>query len=62
MPRLFMKLSSELALCKIFQGTIAQPPMIVMTIAPRRMLIHFGNRFARSFAPEITVADILTQI
>lgn len=62
MPREFMKLNRELALCKIFHGTIAQPPMMVMKMAPRRILNHFGNRFDRSFAPEMTVADMLTQI
>lgn len=57
-----MKLSSESAECRIFQGTMAQPPMTVMAMAPRRMLNHLGNRLARSLAPEMTVAEMLTHI
>ena len=62
MPSEFMKFSKDEAEWRIFHGTMAHPPMSVMKIDPRRMLNHLGNRLARSFAPEMTVADMFTHI
>jgi hypothetical protein len=60
-PIEFMKLSRDEAECKIFHGTMAQPPIIVRIIAPRLILIHSGHKLAISFAPLMTVAEIFTQ-
>lgn len=55
-----MKLSSDPAECNIFHGTMTHPPIIVMKIAPLLMFIHLGNKLVKSFAPETTVAEMLT--
>jgi hypothetical protein len=60
-PKEFMKLSREPAECKIFHGTITHPPIRVRTMAPRRIFMYLGNKLVKSFAPEITVAEMLTQ-
>lgn len=59
-PKEFMKLSKDPAECKIFHGTITQPPTRVRTIAPRRIFMYLGNKLVKSFAPETTVAEMLT--
>lgn len=59
-PSELMKLSRDPAEYRIFHGTMTQPPMMVMKMAPLLMFIHLGNRLAKSFAPETTVADMLT--
>lgn len=61
-PKELMKFSKELAEVKIFHGTIAQLPTIVMMIVPLLMLIHLGHRFTMSLAPLTTVAEMLTHI
>jgi hypothetical protein len=39
-----MKVKREDAEEMIFHGTITQPPIIVVMIAPRRILIYLGKR------------------
>jgi hypothetical protein len=61
-PKEFIKASKEEADARIFHGTKAQLLIRVIKMAPRRILKYFGTRLTRSFEPEITVAEILTQI
>ena len=61
-PSELMKLNSDPAECKIFHGTMTHPPMMVMKIAPRLMFIYLGNKLFKSFAPDTTVAEMLTHI
>jgi hypothetical protein len=55
-----MKSMREPALTRIFQGVIAQAPIIAHMNWPRRMLMYFGRRAERSVATEIEFADMLT--
>jgi hypothetical protein len=48
MAREAMKVRREAAEEMIFQGTMTQPPMIVVMIAPRRILMYFGKRVVYS--------------
>lgn len=61
-PNEFIKLSRDVAELYIFHGTKAQPPRTVRMIAPRLMLMYLGHRLVMSFAPLMTVAEMLTQI
>lgn len=61
-PKELIKVNKDPAELRIFHGTMTQPPRIVRMMAPRRILIHLGNKLAISLAPEITVAEMLTQI
>ena len=57
-----MKLRREEAEEMIFQGTIIQPPVIVVIMTPRLILMYLGQRLVMSFAHEMTLAERLTPI
>jgi hypothetical protein len=61
-PKELMKFNNELAEVRIFHGTIAHPPMMVIMIVPLLTLIHLGHKLTVSLAPLTTVAEILTHI
>ena len=46
----------------IFQGTITQPPIIVVSMTPRRIEMYLGQRDTMSFEQDITLAERLTPI